>query len=638
MRRTVVGCLIVAAAFTRCAGATTPLEAYGALPTVENIVLSPDGRHIAFVRTEGDQRFVAVVSLETGKPVAGAAAGDMKLRGVEWAGDGHVLIVSSVTRDIPWLTGGKNEWSQLVVLDVAARTMTLVPKRDAAVPMNVISGETMVRNVDGRVVLFVPGVHLREYLLPALYRYDVVSGEQELLEAGGRSTRQWFVDDAGNVAGRVEYDDEARRWSVQTREDGEYYVVGEGTSELYEPRILGFGVDGRTMLVAYAGDDDESSTWRLVPLREEDASPEFPEFLRDVSAPLHDLVTHHLIGGTSTSDRTHYEFAEASYRARWQSVLETFPDERVRLESASRNFDKVVVRVDGPTTGFEYVLIDLLTAQARPLGPVYDSIKERHETRPLRYTAADGLAIPGYLTLPTGKPPTQLPLVVLVHGGPAARDTADFDWWPQALASQGYAVLQPNFRGSTLGTDFVVAGFGEWGRKMQTDLSDGVRHLAKEGIVDPARVCIVGASYGGYAALAGATLDPGMYRCAVSVAGIGDVERMLEWEKRNSSERAQRFWDRFIGVDGPKDPIVQTISPADNAAAANVPVLLIHGKDDTVVPYEQSEAMLRALRRADKSAELVTLKREDHWLSRGETRVQMLQASVAFLRLHNPPD
>jgi dipeptidyl aminopeptidase/acylaminoacyl peptidase len=401
---------------------------------------------------------------------------------------------------------------------------------------------------------------------------------------------------------------------------------------------LGFGVDGKAMLVAYGGDDDESSTWGLVPFREEDASPEFPEFLAGARAPLHDPVTHHLIGGTSTSDRTHYELADPSYRARWQSVLETFPDERVRLESASRNFDKVVVRVDGPTTGFEYVLIDLLTARAQPLGPVYDGIEERHETQPLRYTAADGLAIPGYLTLPTGKPPTQLPLVVLVHGGPAARDTADFEWWPQALASRGYAVLQANFRGSALGTKFVVAGFGEWGRKMQTDLSDGVRHLAKEGIVDPARVCIVGASYGGYAALAGVTLDPGVYRCAVSVAGVGDVGRMLEWEKRNSSERAQRFWDRFMGVDGPEDPVVQTISPAENAAAANVPVLLIHGKDDTVVPYEQSEAMLRALRRADKNAELVTLKREDHWLSRGETRVQMLQASVAFLHLHNPPD
>jgi dipeptidyl aminopeptidase/acylaminoacyl peptidase len=376
-----------------------------------------------------------------------------------------------------------------------------------------------------------------------------------------------------------------------------------------------------------------------VSLAQSDEGVEFPEVLEDVSAPLHDPVTQYLIGGTYTSDRTHYEFfADSIYRARWQSVLKAFPDERVQLASAASNFDKVVVRIDGPRTGFAYELVDFKTGRSEPLGDVHTGITERHETRPLTYAAADGLEIPSYLTLPTGKTPARLPLVVLVHGGPAARDTADFDWWPQALAAQGYAVLQANFRGSTLGTEFMSAGFGEWGRKMQTDLSDGVRHLAEEGTIDPARVCIVGASYGGYAALAGVTLDPGVYRCAVSVAGIGDVERMLEWEQRNSSEREQRYWDRFIGVDGPKDPAVGAISPAENAAAANVPVLLIHGKDDTVVPYEQSEAMLRALRRADKNVELVTLKREDHWLSRGETRVQMLQASTSFLRLHNPPD
>jgi dipeptidyl aminopeptidase/acylaminoacyl peptidase len=294
--------------------------------------------------------------------------------------------------------------------------------------------------------------------------------------------------------------------------------------------------------------------------------------------------------------------------------------------------------VDGPRSGFAYALVDLTSGRTRSLGDVYAGITERYETRPLTYPAADGLEIRAYLTLPPGKEPMQLPLVVLVHGGPAARDTADFDWWPQALASQGYAVLQANFRGSALGTEFMSAGFGEWGRKMQTDLSDGVRHLAQEGTIDPARVCIMGASYGGYAALAGVTLDPGVYRCAVSVAGVGDLERMLQWERANSSEQAQRFWDRFMGVDGPKDPAVRAISPAENAAAADAPVLLIHGKDDTIVPYAQSEAMLRALRRADKNVELVTLKREDHWLSRGETRVQMLQASTAFLRLHNPPD
>jgi len=177
---------------------------------------------------------------------------------------------------------------------------------------------------------------------------------------------------------------------------------------------------------------------------------------------------------------------------------------------------------------------------------------------------------------------------------------------------------------------------------MQTDLSDGVRYLASEGIVDPKRVCIAGASYGGYAALAGVTLDPGVYRCAVAVAGLSDLKSFLLNENRHSSSRspsyAERYWDRFLGVAGPDDPVVAAISPIKHLSAVTVPVLLIHGKDDLVVPYEQSQTMFDALRKANKPVEFVTLKAEDHWLSRSATRLQMLESSVKFLRANNPPD
>ena len=176
---------------------------------------------------------------------------------------------------------------------------------------------------------------------------------------------------------------------------------------------------------------------------------------------------------------------------------------------------------------------------------------------------------------------------------------------------------------------------------MQTDLSDGVRYLAEDGTIDPKRVCIVGGSYGGYAALAGATLDPGVYRCAVSVAGPADLRRMLKWTNEQSGRSdnlSQRYWDRFMGVSGPADPALQSISPIEHLAAVTAPILLIHGRDDTVVPYEQSEVMASALKRAGKAVEFVTLNHEDHWLSRSATRLQMLEATVAFLRTNNPPD
>jgi dipeptidyl aminopeptidase/acylaminoacyl peptidase len=231
--------------------------------------------------------------------------------------------------------------------------------------------------------------------------------------------------------------------------------------------------------------------------------------------------------------------------------------------------------------------------------------------------------------------------VVFPHGGPAVRDEPGFDWWAQAMASQGYAVLQVNYRGSDgFGWKFLAAGFGEWGRKMQTDLSDGVRYLAAQGTIDPARVCIVGASYGGYAALAGATLDTGVYRCAVDVSGPSNLAKLIAWGKGREGRQGvgiERYWSRYMGVQDAADPKLAAISPASQAAKATIPILVIHGKDDTVVPFEQSQMMVDALRRAGKDVDFVVLEHEDHWLSRSDTRQQMLQATVDFLEKHNPP-
>jgi dipeptidyl aminopeptidase/acylaminoacyl peptidase len=148
----------------------------------------------------------------------------------------------------------------------------------------------------------------------------------------------------------------------------------------------------------------------------------------------------------------------------------------------------------------------------------------------------------------------------------------------------------------------------------------------------------MGASYGGYAALAGAVFDPQPYRCAVSVAGPSDLRRMLAWEDDTSTKATVRYWDRFMGAKTRRDPVLDDISPALHADKAGVPILLIHGQDDTVVAYEQSKVMEAALKRAGKPVEFVTLKNEDHWLSRSDTRLQMLTVAVAFLEKHNPAD
>lgn len=616
------------------------LDVYGKLPSLEDVALSPDGSRLAFVRTQGDARVIAIVAIAERKSAGGMRIGNQKLRLLEWADDDHLMIVTSETSLPPGFMGEDREWYLMQVFDLAGRKFLPVPD-PAKLPdlrmMNVIGGRVMVRRLEGHTVLFVPGVCFSGGGESALFRFDLQTGREMLVRQGPPGTR-WLVNEAGEVAAQQTYDERSQRWTIKIRRDERLQEIASGAEAIDVPLLLGYGPTSDTLLIQSIEGGD--SVWRLMSVRDGTLGPPMAE-RKVLDAPFEDRLTYRMIGGVHVDDESHYVFFDSVQQALWNSIVDAFPGERVRFVSSSADFSKVVVRVDGPRHGYAYELVDLKTHRAQPVGNVYDGLTGVLEVRRITYAAADGLQIPAYLTLPRTQPSHDLPLIVLPHGGPAVRDTADFSWWAQALADQGYAVLQPNYRGSSLDRRFLAAGFGEWGRKMQTDLSDGVRYLVHEGIVDPARVCIVGASYGGYAALAGVTLDPGVYRCAISVAGLSDLKRMLErvnWNHLTGNNLEQRYWDRFMGVRGPGDPVLDAISPIKHLDRINVPVLLIHGLDDTVVPFEQSRIMFDALRRAGKNVELVTMKHEDHWLSRGETRLQMLRSMVAFLRAKNPPD
>jgi len=631
-----------------------PLETYGRLPHLEDIALSPDGKRVAFVRTEGEARVMAVVALDKGELLGKVRAGDEKLRAIEWADDDHVIIRTSVT-SFPHgpIFSGQNlkEWSQAQVYDLTAGKSFLIPPASSGDVslMNIVGGALSVRRVNDHTVIFVPGVQIRSEMDPMAHRIKWEGGRallsvsldtrtSRLVAPGRPNNLRWVVDPDGEVAAEETYDQTNGHWSILVRRDGRMQQAVSGTGLIEFPLILGLGPTADTLLVSSV--EDEQPVWRLLSRTDGSMSAPMAE-RKTLERPIEDRATHRMVGGVHIADSEEYVFFDPAIERSWQAIVRAFPGERVRFESASTDFRNVIVRVEGERDGYCFELVDLANHRAEALGDVYEGVKPL-EVRRVTYAAGDGLEIPAYLTLPHGRPARKLPLIVLPHGGPAARDTADFDWWSQALADQGYAVLRPNYRGSDIDRAFLARGFGEWGRKMQTDLSDGVRYLAKEGLIDPARVCLVGASYGGYAALAGVSLDPGMYRCAVAFAGISDIGRMLKWvnERQRSSGNnlPQRYWDRYMGVSGASDPAADAISPVKHVDAISVPVLLIHGKDDTVVPFEQSEVMYDALRNAHKQVELVPLEAEDHWLSRSTTRLQMLQTSIAFLRAHNPPD
>jgi dipeptidyl aminopeptidase/acylaminoacyl peptidase len=614
-----------------------PLDVYGRLPTLEDVSISPDGDRIAYVRTLGDVRYLVVSELGHPSPPTGVQIGNSKLREVRWMDNGHLLIGVSETAPPDFVFRRSFEWMRLLTFDVRTGNLQALSfKIMDETTLDLVAGGAMVRNVNGVSTLFVPGwVERGSRFMEALYEF---SGDHRAkIVDTSRQWGTWLLDQSGRVAALWDYDNDWQKWEIRTRngDSDRLTVAASGKAAIDIPRMIGFSTNGDAVIVEFV--DNGDPVWK--PLLLKDNSWGEPlEHSAAFGGPIEGRNSGRILGAVRGVEDPTYVFFDNELQAHWNAALRAFPDEHLHLVSASNDFSKMVVRVFGGKNGYAYALYDWYDHRATILGRVYDGVESPAEVRPVRYAAGDGLLISGFLTLPKGAPEKALPLVVLPHGGPAAADVLNFDWWAQALANEGYAVLQPNYRGSALSYKHEAAGFGEWGRKMQTDLSDGVRYLAAQGVIDPKRVCIVGASYGGYAALAGATLDTGVYRCAVSVAGLSDLRRFLRRTITGSSNVTQRFWDRYMGISDPNDSALLAISPIEHVARVSMPVLLIHGRDDTVVPYDQSEVMLKALKQAGKPVELVTLRDEDHWLSRGKTRLQMLQACVTFLKANNPPN
>jgi dipeptidyl aminopeptidase/acylaminoacyl peptidase len=642
-QRTLTALLLLGAAYSPVsfAAQSPPLSVYGSLPGFEMAALSPSGERVAIIGVIDGKRRLVVIDAAS-KPILSTLLADTKVRNVYWAGEGTVLVYKSTTQSLSTLdfAAEKVELYSMVVLPLDGKKPWSVFANERLIQGGV-RGFYGIRQKDGRYYGYfsaitlertdITGAHLVS-TQPVLYQVDIESGKSRKLapniEVPGY--RDWIIGPDGSVSATLDFHSREGDWAIRNR-DGKRIAVG--TNPTGGIGLVGMGIAPDTVL--YSREIDEGAVhWFELPL----SGGEGKEILEGIatSGAVFDERSRQLAGYVEEGDFPAYKLFDPQKQKVINATLRAFPKKRVHLHDSDDEFKTLLVQTEGVGDPGTWWHVSTKTGKALILGTSYTLVPQAvAPMRMISYKAGDGLEIAAVLTLPPGMPEKNLPIIVMPHGGPGQRDYPGFDWWAQAFASRGYAVLQPNFRGSSgYGATFQNAGHGEWGRKMQSDLSDGLTFLVQSGIADPQRACIVGASYGGYAALAGVTLQKGIYRCAVSVAGVSDLSKMVATDIRESILSATLI--RMLKQEVGSGRDLREASPIRFAAGADAPILLVHGKDDTVVNYDQSADMAKALQKAGKPVEFVTLVGEDHWLSRSETRQSMLEAVVAFVEKRNP--
>ncbi|MEQ1619533.1 MAG: prolyl oligopeptidase family serine peptidase [Terricaulis sp.] len=653
MRMSVFGFAVAAALlFSASAYAQAPLvEAFGGVPALGDAAISADGTRVVTAASRDGRPAIVVYDVDQGQPIYAASPDqNNELRSVGWADDNIISFRSTRTfrpgEVLPEnfrFQGGPRRitFARDSVIDITTgRMRALVTGGETAWADQ---GSYLVAPIEGdsgfgRMVGRAPIIEAQRRVV---YRVNLTNGEtRQALVRAGEDTIHYLFDARGDVIARTDSDEQTNRWRIFVYDaNGQDRLLLEGENATGSPiHIVGALADGRLAAMDEDADDQFYVMYaidRITGAREVVFSR--PGY--ELSEAIIDPWSRQVVGAEWTETEGLQHFFDPALQAAYQGLGQHFPNGGAKIMSWSRDRGRLLILAENGLDGGAYYILTTAANALRRLGFRYPAIaaSPAGTRQSITFRARDGVRVPAYLTLPLGIEPRNMPLVVLVHGGPSGRDDMNFDYWSTFLASRGYAVLQSNFRGSSgYGSAWERAGHGEWGGLMQTDVEDGAAALVRSGMADASRMCIVGASYGGYAALAGAALTPERYRCAVSVAGVSDLNEFIRQRQREAGAQSATadYWRISIGDREEDAQRLRERSPANLADRVRIPILLMHGSDDTVVPILQSRRMEARLRDAGKEVRFVELRGDDHWLSDAATRIQMLRELEAFLAQH----
>lgn len=634
----------VALVISRAAGAAAipSIADFAARPSVEDAAISPDGSHAVLIETHGGRGLAVVVALDGKQPptLVLSEPEHFLMRWCRWATETRVLCsfqgvaqsgsVYPVSRLVGVDADGKNmrvlvQNSQeaqgqfqdnIVNWHPGPKDTVLIAADEGVTPDDRISGAQVFGNV---------GTHA----LPAVFELNVVNGQLRLREHARDPIRGWTTDVHGDV--RLGWGFAGTTYTYYARLEGERNLRRLARFEAFTRdnhfTPIAINRDDPNKAYALANFEGRRALWLIDLTDKDDPTLVYSNPNVDVGAPLF-AKDGALLGVRYDTGYPLVFYTDPRTKGIMEAVQRKFPGKFLAIHDSSRDGSVLLIVAYSDVDASAYLVVDTRQGSAVVIGRSYPNrdVSSLAPMRSIAYPARDGTSIPGYLSLPVGAQPKQLPLIVLPHGGPIARDSWGYWFLREFLLTRGYAVLQMNFRGSGgFGEDWFYAAHQDWGGLSYDDVVDGARWAIAEGVADPKRVALVGWSFGGYLALVGAQRNGDLFRCAVDIAGPSDLSMLID---EGHNWLGAETIKRQIGTDRDK---LKLNSPRLHAEDFQVPVLIVHGTLDWNVPIEQSEAMDSALRRAGKPDHFVRLVGADHQIAVEQDRATLLGAIESFL-------
>lgn len=587
-------------------------------PLVSQVRISPDGNTIAALYNNNDQIVILIKDLTSNDEPVFIDVENHDVKWLMWKSSERLMAGTLLEKGL-W-----EDYYALVVMDKNGKNMHHLLSSDS-----VGSVIDMLPSDPDHVLVEELSFENREF--PAVYKVPVEKFRGEkCIQHSMFNVHHWMTDANGNVKMGIGW--LPKKTIIQAKmEDGSWKIIHEQDyvkDPLFAP--LGIGKSGIAYVLS-RHENDKASLYEYDIETQTFGRQLFKHELVDLDSVFYSRLKDTVEFVSFTTDRKEIHFFEEGLRKDYLSACQALSGADNAIVSFSEDERRMIIYAREEKKSGSYYLFDRDAKNLTFLGSKYPSLEKTSLSEPksINYKARDGMTIYGYLSLPSNfNGSTPFPMVVLVHGGPYTRDTNRFDPWVQFLTNRGYIVFQPNFRGSFgYGEAFWKSSYKQWGLAMEDDVIDGVQALIENKIADKNGICIMGASYGGYAALMGVAKFPDMFCCAVSVAGVTDINKFLIAERMKGKKNY--YYNHVLIGDDSGDR--KDNSPITHADRISCPVFLAHGTDDETVYFSHSNNMYKALKKEKKDVTFLKLKDETHQLEDIKNRVKLFKAIEKFL-------